>query len=91
MKIYSFLNYKGGVGKTTLLVNIAACLANKLNSKGQPNRILVVDSDSQASASKYILGIEYWDFFINKEKSLPTLGDHFAEYIREGTMVKPES
>lgn len=45
MKIITLLNEKGGVGKTTLAVHVAAGLA----MKGQ--RVVLVDADAQASAT----------------------------------------
>ena len=45
--IISFLNQKGGVGKTTLAVNVAACLALI------GHRILLVDADKQGSATTW--------------------------------------
>ena len=44
-KVYAFANQKGGVGKTTTAVNIAACLAEA------GERALVVDLDPQANAT----------------------------------------
>src|SRR6187399_584147 len=44
-KVYAFANQKGGVGKTTTAVNLAACL----EEAGE--RALVVDLDPQANAT----------------------------------------
>ena len=45
--IISFLNQKGGVGKTTLSVNVAGCLAR------QGYRVLLIDADKQGSATTW--------------------------------------
>src|SRR5665213_2360601 len=45
-------NKKGGVGKTTISVNLAATIASKKDKKGNPKyRVLLVDCDPQGNAS----------------------------------------
>jgi chromosome partitioning protein len=49
--IISFLNQKGGVGKTTLSLNVAHALTLTNNKK--PFSVLVIDSDPQQSSVKW--------------------------------------
>jgi chromosome partitioning protein len=48
MKVVSFSIFKGGTGKTTSTVNIAAALVKK------DKKVLLVDLDQQASATRYL-------------------------------------
>lgn len=54
-KIISFINLKGGVGKTTLTVNIASILA-KIHNK----RVLVIDLDPQTNATVSLISQTDW-------------------------------
>ncbi len=75
-KIVSFINYKGGVGKTTLAVEISASLAYHHNQK-----VLLVDLDPQTNATFYLMQEKDWD---NWQKSKGSLKNLFDSYI-EGT------
>ena len=51
MKIVSFFNVKGGVGKTTLTILTAI----KLSKQG--NKILIIDADTQANLTQFMYKI----------------------------------
>lgn len=55
VKIVSVINYKGGVGKTTLTANLAAELAYR------GKRALVVDMDAQCSLTFSFVTPDYWE------------------------------
>ena len=56
MRAISLLNMKGGVGKTTLAVNLAWSLY-----RNQKHRVLLVDLDPQFNSSQYLLTYDAWD------------------------------
>lgn len=72
--IISTVNMKGGVGKTTLTVNLATCLARYHNK-----RVLVVDLDSQISATLSLMSPHD---FAKVRKERRTLNNLIAQYIK---------
>src|SRR5579884_1123276 len=54
-KIVTVINFKGGVGKTTVSVEIATALARFYGKK-----TLLVDLDPQASATFYVMEQDRW-------------------------------
>lgn len=56
-------NHKGGVGKTTLLVNISAALAD-LNK-----RVLLVDTDPQCNLTSYLIDSDVVDNWLDNSDS----------------------
>ena len=67
MKSIALFNNKGGVGKTTLLCNIAAYL-----KKREEKRVLIVDADPQCNASTYVMGDDevFLRYIENSDESL---------------------
>lgn len=61
MKVVSFVNMKGGVGKTTLAVNIADFLTHRHSKK-----VLLVDVDPQFNATQCMInGDDYVKYIKN--------------------------
>lgn len=61
----SLINMKGGVGKTTLAVNLGWYLARKKNKK-----VLIIDLDPQFNASQYIMDFQVWDSHREKKGTI---------------------
>lgn len=76
--VVSFINFKGGVGKTTLCVEISAALASKFDSK-----VLLVDLDPQTNATLSLMLESEWE---KHAKTKGTLKDFFAACYEQKAM-----
>ncbi|MCI4661152.1 MAG: ParA family protein [Neomegalonema sp.] len=72
--VVSFINMKGGVGKTTSSVTLCETFADYYGA-----RVLLIDLDAQASASCAILGDDVFEKTVEDELTLATYFDHVAD------------
>lgn len=88
MDIISFINYKGGVGKTTLTANVGAELAFR------GYKVLMVDLDPQANLTFSFIDVDEWRQLDTERKTIKHWYDEFLENDRElplaETIVTPE-
>lgn len=70
MKAICVFNNKGGVGKTTLLCNLASFFSTRKNKK-----VLVVDADPQCNATAYMLSEAELDKLYAPSKDSGTIND----------------
>ena len=64
MKVVSIINYKGGVGKTTITANLASEMARR------EKRVLVIDLDPQTNLTFSYMKVEEWSKTYEKEKTI---------------------
>ena len=77
-KFISFINFKGGVGKSTCAAELSAALASQ-NGK----RVLLIDLDPQTNATFYFMDYSQWEHWQQTAGSLRTLFDAFLAGYRE--------
>lgn len=82
MKVITIGTLKGGVGKTTVVFNLAGCLAK------QKKRLLLVDADPQGNISEN-LGVTQDDYF-SDEYSYATLSDILTQEISPADVILKE-
>lgn len=77
MKVISFVNMKGGVGKTTLAVNVADALNRRKDKK-----VLLVDIDPQFNATQCLYsGDEYLELLKQGESTIADIFSNSPTYV----------
>lgn len=88
MKVISVINLKGGVGKTTTVVNMAAILAREYGK-----RVMVIDCDPQGNTTDFfgVRGKAPGVFCLLSEQDPDRYGDVFADTLIPEVSVMPAS
>ncbi len=73
MKTISIINYKGGVGKTTITANVGAELAYR------GYKVLAIDLDPQASLTFSFFYVDEWRHIFEKSKTIKNWYDAFID------------
>lgn len=71
MRKVSVINFKGGVGKTTLSFHLAAFLARE-------HRVLLIDVDHQSSLSIVVLGDTLWRQCVGNQRTVNRVFESFC-------------
>lgn len=87
MQKVSVINYKGGVGKTTIVANIAAELAYR------GSRVLLVDLDPQASLTFSFVTVDQWHSRYEQNRTIKNWYDAFInetdDFELTNLIIKP--
>lgn len=82
-RILSFINLKGGVGKTTMTANLGACLAH------MGKRVLIVDLDFQGTLGRMALrGADYQEALERGQTALVMLQDQQPTEAEVQTLIR---
>ncbi len=81
MEIISVINYKGGVGKTTVTANLAGELAYR------GKKVLLLDMDAQSSLTFSFISPDYWVSHLKETKTIK----NWFDCISQGNKTMPLS
>jgi chromosome partitioning protein len=88
-KVISIINWKGGVGKTTLTHHIASGLQEIKDMKEMGfdrfPKVLLIDADAQCNLSIACLGDnKFEDMAYKSATPIPTIRDIFEQFLETG-------
>lgn len=80
-KRFSIINFKGGVGKTSLALHVGSGLARYHEVDGHRARVLLIDVDHQSTLSWTVLGFPAWEQAVRERR---TVNEVFRSYTDRG-------
>lgn len=81
VRVIAVVNYKGGVGKTTVTANIGAELARR------GKRVLLVDLDPQCSLTQCFYAADDYQYRIRENRTLKTWFDTFVDGLPRASLA----
>lgn len=75
-KVFAFINYKGGVAKTTSTYHIGCWLAGLKEKK-----VLLIDIDPQTNLTFLCASIDDWE---TRKSKVGTIATMYKRYLNEG-------
>lgn len=83
--VIAVVNMKGGVGKTTVTVNLAACLA-----KNHGKRVLIIDLDTQINATLSLMPAIHFAKLKQEKRTLKSLITQANDRAKESSLTSIE-
>jgi chromosome partitioning protein len=80
LAVISVMNYKGGVGKTTLSANIAAEMAFR------GKKVLLLDLDAQTNLTLSFVSVEEWQHYDRQERTIKHWYDQYLDYHMDASL-----
>ncbi len=83
MRLLTFFNNKGGVGKTTLAVNVASYFTTRFGKK-----VMFLDCDPQANSTQMMIPERHWLDYYGDEATKPTIMEYLSPFVEGDAKIE---